>query len=181
MKKIPFLYSLFLVSFLIVSDKTKAQTSNQKFTEETVTEEPSLGLVAGYTGSGYNILEVGIGYQPWQVEGLFVEYPFAGFLALYEFDPSRKFYGTSLNAWYLSGLIAFGLNVNRYSDYKNETYGIKPMIGISSYRVGLMWGYNFFLNGNDIENLSNQSITIKYYHPLWKRKSDDISSKYSYR
>lgn len=134
-------------------------------------EKENFGLVAGYTSSQQNnMLEIGVGYQPWEVEGFFVWYPYAGFLALYEFNPNGKLYGTSLNAWYLSGPLSCGLNINRYSDYKNETYGIKPMIGISSFRIGIMYGYNFFINSNSIENLQNESITIKYYLPLWKRK-----------
>jgi hypothetical protein len=134
------------------------------------TVNANIGLVAGYSGTKQNMLEVGIGFQPWQVEGVFVKYPFAGFLALYEFDPNSRIYGTSFNAWYLSGLFACGLNANRYSDYKTDTYGIKPMIGISSFRIGLMYGYNIYLNDNSIQNLQKESITIRYYYPFWKKK-----------
>ncbi len=144
-------------------------TKAQQYSESTKLNA-NIGIVAGYSGTKQNMLEVGIGFQPWQVEGLFVNYPFAGFLALYEFDPNSKIYGTSFNAWYLSGLFACGLNANRYSDYKTDTYGIKPMIGISSFRIGLMYGYNIYLNDNSIQNLQKESITIRYYYPFWKRK-----------
>lgn len=138
------------------------------------TEKASFGIVAGYSGSKNNFIEFGVGYQPWEVEGNFVYYPFAGFLALYEFDPTRKLYGTSLNAWYLSGPLSFGLNVNHYSDYSNNTYGIKPMVGISIFRIGIMYGYNFFLNTNSIRDFDHQTFTIKYYYPLWKKKSNEF-------
>ncbi|MCC6371520.1 MAG: hypothetical protein IT236_10995, partial [Bacteroidia bacterium] len=124
----------------------------------------------GYSGIKPNLIELGVGYQPWEVEGHFVRYPFAGFLALYEFDPTKKLYGTSINAWYLSGPLSGGLGVNRYSDYTHSTYGIKPMIGISIARFGIMYGYNIFLSGNDISYLNHHSFTVKYYYPLWRKK-----------
>jgi hypothetical protein len=99
-----------------------------------------------------------------------VRYPFAGFLLLYEISPERKLYGTSFNLWYLSGLFSCGLNVNRYSDYEDETYGIKPMVGISAYRIGLMYGYNFYLT-DPVPGLSHNSLTIKYYLPLVRKKN----------
>ena len=134
------------------------------------TENANVGIVVGYTGLKQNMIEFGIGFQPWEVQGFFVSYPFAGFLATYEFSPTQRLYGTNINAWYLGGPFSFGLNLNRYSDYKKQTFGIKPMLGISFLRIGVMYGYNFFLNPNSIDGLAHNSITVKYYLPVWKKK-----------
>ncbi len=133
-------------------------------------EQPSVGVVVGYSGFANPRLEIGVGYQPWPVEGHFVNYPFAGFLALYEKDLNNKNYGVSVNAWYLAGFFSCGLGINRYTDKVSETYGIKPMIGMSFRRIGFMYGYNIFLNPNEIQNYRHSGITIKYYYPLWKKK-----------
>jgi hypothetical protein len=154
---------VFVLTFVIIT-KSVAENINT-----TTTEKPNFGVVVGYSGFKNNFIELGIGYQPWEVQGNYVYYPFAGFLALYELEPTRKLYGTSLNAWYLAGFFSCGLNINRYSDYKNDTYGLKPMIGMSFARIGIMYGYNIFLNANEISNLNTHSITIKYYYPLWKK------------
>lgn len=173
-------YILLLVLGFFIQINTSAQKNELGLSktngEYGVTEQANFGFVAGYSGTKTNLIEMGVGYQPWEVEGNFVYYPFAGFLALYEFDPNRKLYGTSLNAWYLSGPLSGGLSINRYSDYTNATYGIKPMIGISILRIGIMYGYNIFLNGNKIANLNQHSFTIKYYYPIWhKKEKHDVS------
>lgn len=158
--------------FNLFSFETKAQSN-----EYGIRLNANVGVAVGYSYMARNMLEVGVGFQPWDVEGTFVSYPFAGFLAMYEFDPAGGFYGTSFNAWYLGGPFSCGLGFNRYSDYENTTFGIKPMIGISIARFGIMYGYNFFLNKNRIPDFYHPSFTIKYYLPLWKRKDevDDFS------
>ncbi|MFI5203217.1 MAG: hypothetical protein ACHQF2_01885 [Flavobacteriales bacterium] len=138
----------------------------------------NIGLAVGYSGFNRNMLEVGVGFQPWDVEGTFVAFPFAGFLAMYEFEPHGRLYGTSFNAWYLSGPFSCGLNVNRYSDYENHTFGIKPMVGISIARLGIMFGYNFFLNENRILDFYHPSFIVRFYVPVWKRK--DLPHDFSY-
>lgn len=167
MKEHSFIYFSFIFIFFF---SIKGIAQHDKDYADEKTERPSVGIVAGVSGFHNSFLEIGVGYQPWEVKGLYVYYPFAGFLATYEFDPTRKLYGTNLNAWYLAGLFSCGLNVNRYSDFKHETYGLKPMIGISCLRIGIMYGYNFFLNKNGILDLAHNSFTLKYYLPLWKKK-----------
>lgn len=137
---------------------------------ETFTEKAHVGIVAGYSGFKQNTVELGIGFQPWEVQSFFVGYPFAGFLLLHEFDPNQKFYGNSVNFWYLSGFFACGLGANRYSDYQNQTLGIKPMVGFSCLRVGVMYAYNIYLNKNKIPELYPHSLTVKYYLPVWRKK-----------
>src|ERR1051326_8839321 len=163
--KSKFLFVFFLFSFSLLG------FSQRRTTDFGMIEPPGLGVVAGFSGFHPDMLDVGIGYQPWEVEGAFVQYPFAGFLALAEYSPGSKLFGTSLNAWYLSGLFACGLGVNRYIEDGNETYGMKPMIGISMYRIGIMYGYNFYSKNNLIPDLHHDSFTIKYYLPLWRKKS----------
>lgn len=183
MKKISLIIFLSFKGFLLLAQRDSIVLNSKKSTpfmktqddQYSKTEKANFGVVAGYSGFKNSFIEIGIGYQPWEVKGNFVFYPFAGFLALYEFDPTRKLYGTSLNAWYLAGLFSGGLNVNRYSDYSNDTYGIKPMVGISVFRIGIMYGYNLFLNTNSISNLDHHCFTIKYYYPIWKKKeSNDL-------
>jgi hypothetical protein len=161
---------LFIVVAFAFGISIKGLSQHRNDYNDVTTEQPGVGIVGGLSGFKNNFIEIGIGYQPWEVKGHYVFYPFAGFLAMYEFDPTRKLYGTSLNAWYLAGFFSCGLGVNRYSDYKHETYGVKPMIGISCFRVGIMYGYNFFLNKNSITNLAHNTFTIKYNLPIWKKK-----------
>lgn len=144
--------------------------AQHRYSELDTRVKPNVGVVGGFSGFRNNFIEVGIGYQPWEVVGHSIYYPFAGFLFLMEWDPSRKLYGNSVNAWYLGGPFSCGLSINRYSDNVHETYGIKPMIGISKFRIGLMYGYNFFVSPNSIDNLAHHSLTIKYYFPLWKQQ-----------
>jgi hypothetical protein len=159
--------NILLTCFIILfSVEAKAQRYFGGYGNETA----SVGLVAGYSGFRNNFIELGIGFQPWDVEGEWVGYPFAGFLLLHEIEATRKLYGNSCNFWYLSGPFACGLGVNRYSDHKSQTFGIKPMIGVSIYRIGIMFGYNFFLNKNEIPNLGHASMTVKYYLPVWNAK-----------
>ena len=159
---------IFLIAFFIFCffSNVFSQVNNEYGT----TEPPNIGVVVGYSGLKPNMIELGVGYQPWEVEGGFVWYPFAGFLALAEFSPDTKLFGTSLNAWYLSGPFACGLGINRYVISDDETYGIKPMIGISFRRIGIMYGYNFYSKNNTITDLHHDSFTIKYYLPLWRKK-----------
>jgi hypothetical protein len=166
-----YLALIFIAAFF---SKVKAQSSWGNSTHLNA----NIGIVAGYSGFGPHMLEAGIGFQPWDVRAEYVGYPFDGFLALYEFSPTRNLYGTSLNFWYLSGPVSCGLGVNRYSDYTNETYGIKPMIGVSIFRIGIMYGFNFFLNKNEITNFSHSSLTIKYYLPIWERKDQPYDLSY---
>ena len=133
-------------------------------------EKPNIGIVGGFSGFRNNFIELGIGFQPWEVVGHSIYYPFAGFLILGEWDLVRKLYGNSINAWYLGGPFSCGLSINRYSDFVHETYGVKPMIGISWRRIGIMYGYNIFITPNSIPDLGHHSLTIKYYYPLWKKE-----------
>ena len=157
--------SFFIIIFLGLRLIAFSQDDNY-----TTTERPGVGVVAGLSGFNQNMIEVGIGYQPWEVEGFYVSYPFAGFLALAEFSPDQKLYGVSLNAWYLAGFFSCGLGFNRYAWESEETYGVKPMIGISVRRIGIMYAYNFFVTDNSITALRHNSFTVKYYLPLWKKK-----------
>ena len=100
-------YVLLISFLLLIFSKVNAQEYGKNV-------PPSFGVVAGYSGFQNNFIELGVGYQPWEVEGTFVYYPFAGFMALVEVDPYRRLYGNNLNAWYLSGPISLGLNANRY-------------------------------------------------------------------
>jgi hypothetical protein len=165
MEKISFCFAVFV---FFVSLKGIAQ--HEQDYHDVTTERPSVGIVGGLSGFKSNFIEIGVGYQPWEVKGNYVYFPFAGFIAMYEVEPMRKVYGTSLNAWYLAGFFSCGLSANRYSDHTNDTYGIKPMVGISFLRIGVMYGYNFFLNKNSITDLRHNTFTIKYYLPLWKKK-----------
>jgi hypothetical protein len=158
---------LLLIVLLFFSSYSEVKAQDEEL-------NANIGLAFGYSGFNRHMLEVGIAFQPWDVEGAYVSYPFAGFLALYEFQLGGKLYGTSFNAWYLSGPFSCGLGVNRYSDYETQTFGIKPMIGISIMRVGIMYGYNFFLNKNAIPDFYHPSFTIKYVLPLWQRKDEWI-------
>jgi hypothetical protein len=171
--KYPLAYKLFFFC-LLLSSGTNAQEDVRariRMRKADYEQKPSIGVVAGYTGFNNTFLEIGAGYQPWETASDFIKYSFAGFLALYEFDPSRKLYGISINAWYLGGPFSCGLGINRYAERTSDTYGIKPMIGISFLRIGVMYGYNFFLTPNSISNLYHNSITFKYYFPVWKKKN----------
>ena len=130
----------------------------------------NIALAAGYSGFYNNTFQIGIGFQPWDVKGDYVAFPLFGFTALYEHVIDRKLTGFSFNSLYLSGPFACGLGVNRFSESGATTYGMKPMIGVSIVRIGIMFGYNIFLNANEIPRFYHPSFNINYYFPLWKRK-----------
>jgi hypothetical protein len=139
----------------------------QKFIEDA--QKPSIGIVAGYSGFRNDFLQFGIGWQPWELDLIndLPLFPFFGFMGLYEVDPWRKIQGVSLNASYYSGLFACGLDVNRYTNQTHVTFGLRPLIGMSMLRMGILYGYNIFLNENSIEGLNRNSLTFRYYLPLW--------------
>ena len=159
-----FLLFIFLITF---SFKGKTQSN---FWSGNGHLNANIGLATGYSGISLNVFQFGLGFQPWDIKAEFVGFPLFGFTALYEFSPERNLQGASFNTLYLSGPFACGLGFNRYTANNNITYGIKPMIGISIFRIGIMFGYNFFLTKNEIDDFYHPSFNINYYFPLWKRK-----------
>ncbi|HLP11060.1 MAG TPA: hypothetical protein VK177_03950 [Flavobacteriales bacterium] len=132
----------------------------------------NIAIAANYSGFYNNTFSFGIGFQPWDVRGDYVSYPLFGFTATYDYVINRSLYGLSFNGYYLSGPIAFGLGANRFTELENITYGIKPMIGISIARIHIMFGYNFFLNKNQIDRYYHPSFNIGYYLPVFQRKDE---------
>lgn len=134
-----------------------------------------VGIAASYSGFKNNMLGIGISFQPWDVRGDYVEYPFAGFTIMHEIEPTRKLYCNSFNFYYLSGPFSCGLGVNRTSDFVNETWGIKPMIGISIARISILYGYTIFLMPNEIPEFYHPSFNLGYTLPLLKAKPQERS------
>jgi hypothetical protein len=158
-----FLFSFSLISLMAA----QLPGLGQKFIDDA--QKPSIGIVAGYSGFRNDFLQMGVGWQPWELELLndLPLFPFFGFMGLYEVDLWRKIKGFSLNASYYSGLFACGLDLYRYSDNTHFTYGFRPLIGMSMLRMGILYGYNVFLNENSIEGLNRNTLTFRYYLPLW--------------
>lgn len=140
----------------------------------------NIGLAVGYSGVNPNVFQIGLGFQPWDIKAEYVGFPLFGFTALYEFSPESELQGASFNTLYLSGPFACGLGFNGYMYNRNTTYGIKPMIGISIFRIGIMYGFNFFLNKNEIMGLDHSSINVNYYLPILKRKDQKFDDDLPY-
>jgi hypothetical protein len=134
----------------------------------------NIGLAIGYSGVNPNVFQIGLGFQP------YVGYPLFGFTALYEFSPESELQGASFNMLYLSGPIALGIGANKYMYTGNATFGIKPMIGVSILRIGIFYGFNIFLNKNEISDLGHSSVNVNYYLPLLKRKDQKFDNELPY-
>jgi hypothetical protein len=152
------LFWFFIIAFF---SKAKAQDEHLN---------ANIALTANYSGFYNNTFSVGIGFQPWDVKADYVMWPLFGFTATYDYVVDRSLYGTSFSTYYLSGPFACGLGLNRFAEFQNSTYGIKPMIGFSIVRFHFMFGYNFFLNENKIDKFYHPSFNIGYYLPVFKRK-----------
>ena len=129
---------------------------------------PAVGFVGGISGFKTNDYEIGLGINIMETRPLNKAFnkPFLGISMAANFNAHHKdLIGESLNLWF-NGLIVMGLNQNWYSDGKFQTFGIKPFAGLEFYGISFIYGYNFFLNNNEINELTNHIFSIRYFVPV---------------
>ncbi len=93
------------------------------------------------------------------------------------YTPVQDVYGLHANAW-TSWLIAFGISVNYQTNFnKNqENIGLQPLVGFNlpffnthEYdNLQILYGYQF--NFGNLENISSNSLTIRYFLSLKNKR-----------
>lgn len=133
---------------------------------------PAVGLVGGVSGFKSSELEAGFGLNLMETrpENHVLIKPFMGCSLSVLYDPNNpEIIGESFNIW-LNTLFVLGLNQNYHKFENYETWGLKPFFGLEFYGISFSYGYNFFLNKNEIEELNHNIFSMRYFLPIVKFK-----------
>ena len=134
---------------------------------------PTLGLVGGVSGFHSTDLELGIGLNLYETRprNKIMTKPFLGCSISANLNPdSPDLKGENFNIWF-STIFTLGLNQNYYIKGDLKTWGMKPFIGLEFYGISFIYGYNFFLTKNQIDELSNNVFSVRYFLPVIRLKN----------
>ena len=126
------------------------------------------GVVFGISQLSYTYLEVGIAKAKGRLACIWGSY-FHGLSLSGEWrpNPDPKNIGILLTAWHSGGPpISWGINFNSYSDFTHTSLGIRPMLGLGSQNVQLVYGYNIIFINNDLVRLNKHTISLRIFFPL---------------
>ena len=128
----------------------------------------AIGITGGISNFRSPNLELGIGINFWETRpwNTILTKPFSGFSISANYNPYNKnLYGENINVW-INGIIVLGINQNYYTNSEHKSWGIKPFIGVEIYGFCLIYGYNFFINKNEIKELPKHNFSIRFFQPV---------------
>lgn len=155
---------LLLVFALIIAHGQVVVKINQYSYEA----DKSIGLVAGVSGLNSTDMELGLGLNFAEIRHISPHFPkpFLGFSISANYNPTNSdLFGQSFTAWF-SGIYTIGLAKHYYREKELQTNTIKPLFGIEIWGITLTYGRNLFLNENQIEEISKNVFTVRYYLPI---------------
>lgn len=127
-----------------------------------------IGLITGITQFSYTTIELGIARAKWKTGCIWGSY-FHGLSLSADWRPypEPENLGILLTAWHSGGPpLSWGININSYTDFDKANLGIKPMLGIGSQNIQIIYGYNFQLVNNDLRRINNHNVSLRVFIPL---------------
>ncbi|TAD98562.1 MAG: hypothetical protein EAZ97_10665 [Bacteroidetes bacterium] len=167
-------------AFVETYNVCKSNDSTYYDNYESFEEFESWGVVAAFQQFDYGNLEVGIGRGKIDLDNNF--YAISGNL---ELAPWNNLYGLSVNAW-SEGWLMYGLGAAAHSNFSKVSFGIKPMLGLSTTRLfkksgwasHIAYSYEVEIGSQKLEKLNRHALTLRIYMPF-QRKTKVIRRRYA--